>query len=76
MAFQGLTDKFVPDTSIIIDGNVPDVLEKAGTNDLEVVIPRAVLDELQAQASKGRETGFVGLTEIKKLRVLCESKGI
>jgi len=71
-----LTEKFVPDTSIIIDGNVPDVIEKSGTSDLEIIIPRAVLDELQAQASKGRETGFVGLSEIKKLRVLCESKGI
>src|SRR5208283_183125 len=44
--------------------------------DAEVVIPNAVLDELQAQASKGREPGFVGLSEIKKLRVFCESKGI
>ena len=43
---------------------------------LEVIIPYAVLDELQAQASKGREPGFVGLSEIKKLRVFCESKGI
>ena len=71
-----MTEKLVPDTSIIIDGNVPAVLEKEGSADVEIVIPRAVLDELQAQASKGRETGFVGLSEIKKLRVLCESKGI
>src|SRR5208283_1178127 len=44
--------------------------------DAEVVIPNAVLDELQAQASKGREPGFVGLAEIKKLRVFCEGKGL
>ena len=71
-----LTEKLVPDTSIIIDGNVPAIIEKEGMTDVEIVIPRAVLDELQAQASKGRETGFVGLEEIKKLRVLCERKGI
>jgi ATPase len=71
-----LTQKLVPDTSIIIDGNVPSVIEKGGLTDVEIVIPYAVLDELQAQASKGREPGFVGLEEIKKLRGYCESKGI
>jgi len=71
-----LTQKLVPDTSIIIDGNVPSVVEKGKFTDVEIVIPYAVLDELQAQASKGREPGFVGLGEIKKLRVFCESKGI
>jgi ATPase len=71
-----LTRKLIPDTSIIIDGNVPAVIEKEGYTDIEVVIPNAVLDELQAQASKRREPGFVGLSEIKKLRVFCEGKGI
>lgn len=71
-----MTQKLVPDTSIIIDGNVPSVVEKGKFTDVEIVIPYAVLDELQAQASKGREPGFVGLGEIKKLRVFCESKGI
>jgi len=71
-----LTKKLIPDTSIIIDGNVPSVIEKEGYSDVEVIIPYAVLDELQAQASKHREPGFVGLTEIKKLRVFCEGKGI
>lgn len=71
-----MTTKLIPDTSIIIDGNVSAVIENGGYTDAEVVIPYAVLDELQAQASKGREPGFVGLAEIKKLRVFCESKGI
>lgn len=71
-----MTQKLVPDTSIIIDGNVPAVIEKGGFTDFEIVIPYAVLDELQAQASKGRETGFVGLGEIKKLKEFCDSKGV
>lgn len=71
-----MTQKLVPDTSIIIDGNVPSVIEKGELTDVEIVIPYAVLDELQAQASKGREPGFVGLEEIKKLRVFCEGRGI
>jgi ATPase len=71
-----MTQKLVPDTSIIIDGNVQTVIEKGEFTDVELVIPRAVLDELQAQASRGREPGFVGLGEIKKLREFCQSKGI
>ena len=42
----------------------------------EVIIPHAALDELQAQASKGREVGHTGLAELKKLRALCEQKNI
>ena len=71
-----MTQKLVPDTSIIIDGNVPAVIEKSAFTDFEIVIPYAVLDELQAQASKGREAGFVGLREIKKLKEFCDSKGV
>jgi ATPase len=71
-----MTQKLVPDTSIIIDGNVQTVIEKGEFTDVELVIPHAVLDELQAQASRGREPGFVGLGEIKKLRQFCQSKGI
>ena len=71
-----MTHKLIPDTSIIIDGNVAAIIEKGDYTDVELVIPYAVLDELQAQASKGREPGFVGLREIKKLRELCEKKGI
>jgi ATPase len=71
-----MTQKLVPDTSILIDGNVPAVIEKGDFSDVELVIPYAVLDELQAQASKGREPGFVGLEEIKKLREFCEKRGV
>ena len=62
----------VPDTSAIIDGRIPEIIEKGGV--AEVIIPYAVLDELQAQASKGRDVGHTGLAELKRLRDLCESK--
>jgi ATPase len=71
-----MTLKLVPDTSIIIDGNVPVVIEKGEYTDIEILVPLAVLDELQAQASKGREPGFVGLGEIKKLREFCDKRGV
>lgn len=67
--------RLIPDTSIVIDGKMSEIIE-SGEKDLEIVVPIAVLDELQAQASKGREPGFVGLEELKKLRLLCDDKKI
>ncbi|MDP8902389.1 MAG: PINc/VapC family ATPase [Thermoproteota archaeon] len=42
----------------------------------DIIIPLAVLDELQSQASTNKEHGFVGLEEIKKMRELCTAKNI
>lgn len=42
----------------------------------EIIIPRAVLDELQAQASTNRDQGLVGLQEIHEIREVCNKKGI
>ncbi len=69
-----MTGKFVLDTSIIIDRKVKELIEKE--KEVEIIIPLAVLDELQAQASKGREPGFIGLDELKKLREFCKEKNI
>ncbi len=44
--------------------------------DSEIIIPRAVLDELQAQASTSRDQGLVGLQEIHDIREVCSKKGI
>jgi len=69
--------KLVADTSIIIDGKISEMLEKDQFEDLEeIIIPIAVVDELQSQASHGRNEGFVGLNEIKKIRDLIKSKKI
>jgi len=71
-----MINKFVLDSSIIIDGKVTELVEKGELKEAEIIIPAAVLDELQAQASKGRESGFIGLEEIKKLRKICEERKI
>lgn len=42
----------------------------------EIIIPLAVLDELQSQASSNKEYGFVGLNEIKKIREQSSMKDI
>jgi len=66
--------KVIPDSSILIDGKISEMIEKEKLKSIEIIIPIAVLDELQAQASKGREPGFIGLNELKKLRDVCKKK--
>ncbi len=57
------------DTSIIIDGEIS---KKIDNNEIdenyEILIPRAVIDELQSQACKQKEYGTDGLLELKKIR--------
>jgi len=58
----------VIDTSIIVNGQIIKQVESGILNDTEIIIPVAVLDELQSQASQKKEQGFVGLEEIKRLQ--------
>jgi ATPase len=67
--------KIVPDTSAIIHGILLEELRKMKKK-VEVIIPLAALDELQAQASKGREIGFIGLEQLKEVRKVCDKKKI
>lgn len=69
--------RYILDTSILIGTHIRSKI----TNDeirkgSEIIIPIAVLDELQSQASDNKGHGVVGLEEIRKLRELCEHKGI
>ena len=68
--------KLVVDTSIIIDGEITKLIESGNLKDCEIIIPVAVLDELQSQASQSKDYGFVGLEEIKKIRELAQKTGI
>ena len=68
--------RIVPDTSVIIKGKISELIESGELDGCEIVIPLAVIDELQAQASKGREIGIHGLEEIKRVRELAGSRGI
>ena len=68
--------KFVLDTSVIIDGRVPDIIQDRIEQNSQIIIPIAVLDELQAQASTSKSYGIEGLLEIKKIREVCEARKI
>lgn len=68
--------KIVPDTSVIISGILSDLIEKGEIRKSEIIIPEFVVEELRAQASRGREIGFKGLGELKKIRELAKKKKI
>ncbi|HEU4823304.1 MAG TPA: PINc/VapC family ATPase [Nitrososphaeraceae archaeon] len=69
--------RYVLDTSIVIGRQIS---LKLANNEIrkgsEIIIPVAVLDELQSQASDNKEHGIDGLEEIRKIRELCGSRGV
>ena len=64
--------KVVPDTSILVSGKLSYLLEEGKMKNSEIIIPEIVMGELQAQASRMKESGFLGLEEIKKIRTLLK----
>ncbi len=60
--------KIVPDTSVVVDGRITSKLEAGEFEDSDIIIPEAVLFELESQANRGQETGMSGLEEIQKLK--------
>ena len=68
--------RFCVDTSSVINGKLTEAIKSKKLDDSELIIPELVLGELQAQAAKGREIGYVGLEEIKKIRALVKKHKI
>jgi ATPase len=68
--------KIVADTSVIINGQLIAQIEAGSIRNLEIIIPQAVFDELQSQASNKKEEGFVGLEKIRKLKELSGNHGL
>ena len=68
--------KIVADTSVIINGNLMSQIESGSIRNFEIIIPQSVFDELQSQASKKKEQGFIGLEKIKSLKLLSGSYGL
>lgn len=67
--------KIVPDTSIIIDQEVTNLIENEfieENNEIQVLIPEAVPSEIENHANKRKEIGYKGLDELKSLRELSE----
>jgi len=60
--------KIIPDTSVVIDGRITSKLEDGEYKNADIIIPEAVIFELESQANKGQETGMSGLEEIQELK--------
>ena len=57
----------VPDTSAVVDGRVSERHERGDGAIDTVYVPEAVVSELESQANEGRESGWDGLSELKRL---------
>jgi ATPase len=68
--------KIVVDTSIVINGQLIAQIESGCISNSEIIIPQAVFDELQSQASQKKEQGFIGLEGIKKLKDISNNFGL
>ncbi len=66
--------KYVPDTSVIIDGRFVEFLNAEEVE--EVIIPEAIVAEVEHQANLGLSIGFSALSELRKIRELCQERGI
>lgn len=66
----------VPDTSVLIDGRITSMIQAGEYKGATIIVPEAVVAELEAQANNGREIGFSGLGELQSLCKLAEDKTI
>ncbi|HUR61607.1 MAG TPA: PIN domain-containing protein, partial [Candidatus Thermoplasmatota archaeon] len=65
-----MPETIVPDTSVLVDGRLTQMLREAPDGS-RVVVPMAALAELEAQANRGLETGIAGLDELATLQRLA-----
>ncbi|HVP97198.1 PINc/VapC family ATPase [Methanoregula sp.] len=66
----------VPDTSVLIDGRITSMIKAGEYKGATIIVPEAVIAELEAQANNGREIGFSGLSELQSLCRMAEEKTI
>ncbi|GAA0553712.1 PINc/VapC family ATPase [Halorubrum ejinorense] len=57
----------VPDTSAVVDGRVSERVADGTYESVSVFVPEAVVGELESQANDGLESGWDGLSELKRL---------
>ncbi|MBN1385918.1 Flp pilus assembly complex ATPase component TadA [Candidatus Woesearchaeota archaeon] len=70
MSKKEIFEKVVPDTSVIIEGILSRKIENGEIEVKEILVHEAVLAELENQANQSKETGFLGINELKRIREL------
>ncbi len=66
----------VPDTSVVIDGRVSEKIADGTFSEATILVPEAVVAELEAQANEGFSTGWSGLKELQRLADLADEERI
>lgn len=60
----------IPDTSAVIIGAISELIENSDLDYPEIIVPEAVVCELEHQANDNRSEGLKGLKELQKLQDL------
>ncbi|QSG05501.1 PINc/VapC family ATPase [Halapricum desulfuricans] len=68
--------EIVPDTSVVIDGRVSEQIADGDLAGATIVVPEAVVGELESQANDSRQQGWDGLEELQKLADLHDKGDI
>jgi ATPase len=68
-----MAQPLVPDTSVVIDGRVSAKIKAGELQGRRIVVPEAVVAELEAQANHGRDIGLRGLEELRRLSELAKT---
>jgi ATPase len=71
--FIAMAQQIVPDTSVVIDGRISAKVRSGELAGKRIVIPEAVVAELEAQANHGRDTGIKGLEELRRLSEMAKT---
>ncbi|WP_458207034.1 ATPase, T2SS/T4P/T4SS family [Haladaptatus sp. NG-SE-30] len=66
----------VPDTSAVVDGRISQKVDDGDFAGATVLIPEAVVSELESQANRGEESGWNGLSELQRLADLADAGDI
>jgi ATPase len=70
MADKKISSLYVLDTSVIVDGRLVEEIRQGDFDGKTLIVPDAILAELEYQASRGQEIGHTGLKELKNLQKL------
>ncbi|XVH30368.1 PINc/VapC family ATPase [Haloferacaceae archaeon DSL9] len=62
----------VPDTSAVIDGRVSERVDDGAYEGATILVPEAVVGELEAQANDGQDSGWEGLSELQRLATFAD----
>ena len=63
--------KLVLDTSVIIGGRITSLIDAGEYGDSTIIVPEAVVAEIESKANRHHESGYDGLEELGRLREMA-----